>query len=62
MVYTPPHCRRRGYAGALVGAVTEMLLKEGAPYVGITTDAKNPTSNRVYESVGFELNSVGENW
>ena len=71
LVYTPPDCRRRGYAGALVRAVTALLLaadglqqqqQQQQPYVGIVTDAANPTSNRVYESVGFEHITDGQNW
>jgi RimJ/RimL family protein N-acetyltransferase len=63
LVYTPPDCRRRGYASAVVHAVTAALLADGAqPYMGIVTDAANPTSNHVYESVGFEHVADGQNW
>lgn len=63
LVYTPPDCRRRGYAGAAVHALTAALLADGAqPYLGIVTDAANPTSNHVYESVGFEHVADGQNW
>jgi GNAT superfamily N-acetyltransferase len=58
LVYTPPGSRRRGFAGALVSAVAAALLAQGQPYVGICTDAANLTSNRVYESVGFECISA----
>ena len=62
MVYTPPEQRRKGYAGAAVRALTAKLLAEGQPYIGIVTDAANPTSNKVYESVGFEHVCDGQNW
>jgi predicted GNAT family acetyltransferase len=63
LVYTPPDCRRRGYAGAAVRALTALELGGGAqPYVGIVTDAANPTSNRVYESVGYDHVADGQNW
>jgi len=63
LVYTPPEYRRRGYAGALVHAVTASSLADGTqPYMGIGTDAANPTSNHVYESIGFEHVADGQNW
>ena len=62
LVYTPPDSRKRGFAGALVGTLTASLLEQGQPYVGICTDAANPTSNHVYESVGYEFINDGINY
>lgn len=53
-VYTPPKKRRRGYAGALTAALSEELLKRGARIM-LYTDAGNPTSNSIYQRIGFEL-------
>jgi predicted GNAT family acetyltransferase len=52
-VYTPPGHRRRGYAGALVAAVSQRALDDGAALCSLYTDLANPTSNSVYMSVGY---------
>ena len=36
-----------------------MFVWTGQPHVGIVTDASNPTSNKVYASVGFEPPAKG---
>jgi predicted GNAT family acetyltransferase len=54
-VYTPPELRRRGYASALVGQQSRYLLEGGLDYCFLYTDLANPTSNRVYMNVGYEL-------
>lgn len=53
-VYTPPQQRRNGYAGALTAALSKELLARGAR-VMLYTDAKNPTSNNIYQKIGFEM-------
>jgi predicted GNAT family acetyltransferase len=57
-VYTPPAHRGRGYAGALVAAVTEEALDRGCAYVQLNTDVDNPVSNALYERLGYDR--VGE--
>lgn len=57
-VYTPPALRGRGYASALVAALSRRLLDEGRAFVFLHTDLANPVSNRVYERVGYAR--VGE--
>lgn len=52
-VYTPPPRRRRGYASALVAALTQHLLAEGRSSVFLFTDLANPTSNRIYARIGY---------
>lgn len=52
-VYTPPDQRRHGYAGALTAALSKNLLDVGAR-VMLYTDAKNPTSNSIYQKIGYE--------
>ncbi len=54
-VYTPPQFRRRGYASALVGQLSRHLLDGGREYCFLYTDLANPTSNRIYMNVGYEL-------
>ncbi|GDY13753.1 N-acetyltransferase [Planctomycetota bacterium] len=52
-VYTPPEHRRHGYAGAVVHALCQAKLAEGASYLALYTDLANPTSNRLYAEIGF---------
>jgi predicted GNAT family acetyltransferase len=52
-VYTPPEHRRHGYAGSAVAALSRRLLAGGASRCMLFTDLANPTSNRIYASVGF---------
>jgi predicted GNAT family acetyltransferase len=52
-VYTPPEARGRGFATALVAAVSRGLLAEGRPGCTLFTDLANPTSNAIYERIGY---------
>ena len=53
-VYTPPEYRGRGYASAAVAAVSQMLLDWGFAFVTLFTDLANPTSNRIYQAIGYQ--------
>jgi len=53
-VYTPPEHRRRGFAGALVAAASQAQLDEGLEFCFLFTDLANPTSNHVYQAIGYE--------
>ncbi|KAA3646438.1 MAG: GNAT family N-acetyltransferase [Chloroflexi bacterium] len=55
MVYTPPELRRRGYASASVAALSQLLLDEGFEFCTLFTDAANPTSNKIYTQIGYQL-------
>jgi hypothetical protein len=52
-VYTPPEHRGHGYASACVAALSQMLLDEGRQFVFLFTDLANPTSNHIYQSIGY---------
>ena len=52
-VYTPPDQRARGYAGAATSTVTRAALDEGADDVVLFTDLANPTSNALYQRLGY---------
>ena len=52
-VYTAPERRRNGYAAALVGSLTQLLLDEGRDFVFLFTDLANPTSNALYARLGY---------
>ncbi|WP_227464378.1 GNAT family N-acetyltransferase [Nocardioides lijunqiniae] len=51
-VYTPRDARGHGYASATVAAVSQRLLDEGARSC-LFTDQANPTSNKIYEALGY---------
>ena len=52
-VYTPPEHRRRGYASACVASLTQQLLDEGFALCCLYTDLANPTSNKIYQAIGY---------
>jgi GNAT superfamily N-acetyltransferase len=52
-VYTPPERRRHGYAGAVTAAVSQAALDAGAGHVVLFTDLANPTSNALYQRLGY---------
>lgn len=54
MVYTPPELRRRGYATAVVGTLSSMLLQQGKSFCSLYTDLSNPTSNSIYQQIGYK--------
>ena len=53
-VYTPPPHRRRGYGSAVTAAVSQMLLDRGHRFCFLYTDLANPTSNAIYQRIGYE--------
>jgi hypothetical protein len=53
-VYTPPGSRGRGYASALVAAQSQAALDAGRRFCFLFTDAANPTSNHIYQAIGYE--------
>jgi predicted GNAT family acetyltransferase len=52
-VYTPPELRGRGYATALVAELSQTLLDGGRRFCFLFTDLFNPTSNAIYERIGY---------
>lgn len=53
-VYTPPELRGHGYASACVAALSQEMLDRGRKFCFLFTDLSNPTSNHVYQSIGYE--------
>ena len=53
LVYTPPELRGRGYATACVGELSRLLLEAGWEFCTLFADLANPTSNRIYERIGY---------
>jgi predicted GNAT family acetyltransferase len=52
-VYTPPGQRRRGYGTAVTAEATAAALAAGAEHVVLYTDLANPTSNSIYQAIGY---------
>lgn len=52
-VYTPPALRGHGFAGAATAAATQAALDDGAAEVVLYTDLANPTSNALYQRLGY---------
>lgn len=57
-VYTPPQYRSKGYASSCVAALSQTLLDQGRKYCFLFTDLANPTSNHIYQAIGYQ--AVGE--
>ncbi len=51
-VYTPPEERNKGYAAALVAAISQQVLGEGLTPI-LYADADYPASNKAYQNVGY---------
>ncbi|MFE7840197.1 GNAT family N-acetyltransferase [Streptomyces sp. NPDC057474] len=52
-VYTPARLRGRGYAGAVTVEASRAALAAGATDVVLFTDPANPTSNALYQRIGY---------
>ncbi|MDJ1474245.1 GNAT family N-acetyltransferase [Bacillus sp. LS15-K4] len=53
-VYTPKEARKKGYASSCVAALSQRMLDEGYKTTTLYTDLANPTSNKIYQEVGYE--------
>ena len=51
-VFTPIEFRKRGYASSCVHTFSKMLLEE-YKFCSLYTDLSNPTSNNIYQKIGF---------
>jgi len=52
-VYTPPDFRKNGYASAVVSHLSQKLLDTGKKFCVLYTDLSNPTSNKIYQNIGY---------
>ncbi|WP_406194886.1 GNAT family N-acetyltransferase [Streptomyces europaeiscabiei] len=52
-VYTPAHLRGRGYASAVTTEASRAALDAGAKEVLLFADLANPTSNALYQRIGY---------
>ena len=61
-VYTPPALRGHGYASANVAAASQHALEGGATICMLYTDRANPTSNRIYQDIGYRPVGDAQEW
>ena len=52
-VYTPPEHRNNGFASAVTAVAAESILSSGKKYALLYTNLANPTSNSIYQQIGF---------
>ena len=52
-VYTPPELRGHGYATAVTAELSQRQLDGGRSFCFLYTDLANPTSNAIYERIGY---------
>lgn len=52
-VFTPKAYRKQGYASSCVANLCRILLAQGYQFCTLFTDAENPTSNKIYQEIGF---------
>ena len=53
-VYTPLYFRGKGYATSCVSAVSRLVLERGFTKCVLYTDLANPTSNSIYQKIGYK--------
>jgi predicted GNAT family acetyltransferase len=53
-VFTPRRSRGRGYGAAVTAAASGLALRRGVDDVVLFTDLANPTSNAIYQRIGYE--------
>jgi predicted GNAT family acetyltransferase len=53
-VFTPRDQRGHGYGSAVTAAAVQVAHRSGTPDVVLFADLANPTSNAIYQRIGFE--------
>ncbi|MBC7370435.1 MAG: GNAT family N-acetyltransferase [Bdellovibrionaceae bacterium] len=61
-VYTPKEFRGQGYASNMVAQVSKRILGAGKEFCVLYTDATNPTSNKIYQNIGYEIIAESAYW
>ena len=57
-VYTPPRHRRKGYGARVTACLSQKILYSGKQFCNLYTDLANPTSNSIYQKIGYK--KIGE--
>jgi len=53
-VFTPSYFRGKGYASSCVAQISQLALDRGFAKCVLYTDLKNPTSNSIYQKIGYK--------
>jgi len=53
-VYTPVYYRKKGYATSIVAQLSQIALDKGFTKCVLYTDLENPTSNSIYQKIGYK--------
>ncbi|HEX4141957.1 MAG TPA: GNAT family N-acetyltransferase [Pirellulales bacterium] len=61
-VYTPRELRGHGYATSCVAALTARLLGSGKTFCCLYADLANPTSNGIYQRIGYRPVCESQAW
>jgi uncharacterized protein len=62
LVYTPPCWRRNGYASSCIAELTQLMLDGGKTFCCLFTDLENPTSNSIYQKIGYQPICDVQDW
>jgi hypothetical protein len=54
-VYTPKNYRGNGFGSLVTALVTREILNSGKKFCNLFTDLSNPTSNGIYQNIGYKL-------
>ena len=52
-VYTPPYLRGKGYTSSVTAHLSQLCLDKGLASCVLYTDLTNPTSNSIYQKIGY---------
>ncbi|MBK9294792.1 MAG: hypothetical protein IPM57_10190 [Oligoflexia bacterium] len=55
LVFTPKELRNNGYASIVTAKLTQHLLDSGKRETNLYTDITNPTSNKIYQNIGYKF-------
>lgn len=55
LVFTPRSLRGKGYASFVTAQITQLFLDNGKTEINLYTDMSNPTSNKIYQNIGYEF-------
>jgi hypothetical protein len=54
-VYTPVEKRGQGFGSMVTHGVTQEIFNKGKTLANLFTDMSNPTSNSIYQKIGYQL-------
>jgi predicted GNAT family acetyltransferase len=61
-VFTPPDLRGHGYASGCVAWASQHALNTGSHRCMLYTDLANPTSNKIYQAIGYRPVADAQQW